>query len=164
MLLLLHPLLMEKFSWLLALTWSQHNKSGCKFTEVMSKSCSQTKETRSWSVIIVPSFCLLRHCSVCPFPTQFFSSTSTTLPIRLDCLWELIGICPVAWARSGLWCFSAMFAPVLLELLDAFLVAWPGNGGYFRDMTLLWRARGTKELSFYSIRASLSCVELAVSK
>lgn len=110
-----------------------------------------------------PLLLLTQTLFSCPLPTQVFFSTHTTLPIRLNCLWGLIGIC--LWSEQEVACGG--FGPCLnMSFWISWLPSWwpgLGIGGYSGDMTLLWKARGTKEMSFYSIRTSLSCVELAVS-
>lgn len=68
-------------------------------------------------MIIVPSFCLLRRSSVCPLPTQVFSSTSTTLPIRVGLTLSSYRHLPKGLSKKWPAVFFTMFVPVLLELL-----------------------------------------------
>lgn len=67
-------------------------------------------------MIIVPSFCLLRHSSVCPLPTQVFSSTSTTLPIRVGLTVSSYRHLPKGLSKNWPAVIFTMSIPVLLEL------------------------------------------------
>lgn len=83
-------------------------------------------------MIIVPSFCLLRHSSVCPLPTQVFTSTSTTLPIRVGLTLSSYRHLPKRLSKKWPAVFFTMFVPVLLELLAVL------PGGLCMEMGTIW--------------------------
>lgn len=76
--------------------------------------------------VIVSSFCLLSHSSVCPLPTQVFCSTSTTLLIRVGLSLRvhryLLNALSKKWPAVF---FSISFEPALLLGAVACCSWWP---------------------------------------
>lgn len=113
-------------------------------------------------MIIVFSFCLLRHSSVCPLPTQVFSSTSTTLPIRVGL--SLRAYRHLLNALSKKWP-AVVFPPCLyLSVRNSwmlFLVAWPWEWGLHRGYNLPLKGKRNKRVEILwckSDTCSLSCL------
>lgn len=62
--------------------------------------------------------------------------------------WVLIGICPKAWARSGLQCFFTMFVPVPLELLNVPPGGLAWKWGLCWGHNLRWKAKELENWAF----------------
>lgn len=107
-------------------------------------------------MIIVPSFCLLRHSSVCPLPTQVFSSTSTTLSIRVGLTVSSYRHLPKGLSKNWPAVIFTMSIPVFLEL-PAVL-----PGGLGMEVGAVWgqyrplKNKGIEKLSFYTVRSAFA--------